>query len=421
MSKFFFVVASALAYISIPLTRTQSRSAPYRRHFPKDISSYTLELTNVMNLQYTGVLSIGSDSQEFTLVFDTGSGWLWVPEVNCTCHEASSYFDPNTSQTYTTTNELFPLTYGQGTAMGILSYDQVGIAGINAVNQSFILIQKDSDFNNLEADGLLGLSFNKLANDYDTLIVTLKKQGHIASALFSFYLGDNGFGQEKEALQSNLIIGGYDIKTYANNATEKDIHYIKVFSETGFWAVALSSVSFGDHELSYGTLLAILDTGSSLLIGPEAIVNSLNTFMIERYSCVPDIQSGMLTCDCNYEYPDISFILDGKVFYIPPSSYFYETPDYCKFLVVPFKINAWILGDVFLRNYYTIYDMDKSRVGLVGVSKTPEDDDHVSWFLFVILGSVVLALLILGGIFLYKKYRDPSQDSPSRESYIAMT
>jgi hypothetical protein len=30
----------------------------------------------------------------------------------------------------------------------------------------------------------------------------------------------------------------------------------------------------------------------------------------------------------------------------------------------------WLLGDPFLRAYYSIYDMDAKRLGLVGVAET---------------------------------------------------
>ena len=37
------------------------------------------------------------------------------------------------------------------------------------------------------------------------------------------------------------------------------------------------------------------------------------------------------------------------------------------------QAQMWVMGDPFLRAYYSIYDMDAMRVGLVGVAKTTKN------------------------------------------------
>ena len=37
----------------------------------------------------------------------------------------------------------------------------------------------------------------------------------------------------------------------------------------------------------------------------------------------------------------------------------------------------WLLGDNFLRAYYSIYDMDNNRIGLVGDAEVVKDADFV--------------------------------------------
>lgn len=32
--------------------------------------------------------------------------------------------------------------------------------------------------------------------------------------------------------------------------------------------------------------------------------------------------------------------------------------------------NTWLMGDPFLRKYYSIYDMDNAKIGLVGVASS---------------------------------------------------
>jgi hypothetical protein len=451
MARLHLLAAVAAALLQVPLRRVRRDVVHYS--LPSSdggLAAFSVDLKNFGNviqrqMQYAGTLSIGTPPQDFSLIFDTGSSvkstqWLWVPEVSCSCHSADSYFDPNASLTYSTTNELVPLAYGRGLAFGILSSDTMSIGGVSATNQTFILVQKDSDFDGMSADGLFGLGFDKLSDNYTTLVRNLKRQGHISSAVFSIYLSDNEFGRlsypyspqssekpsatdvsgpQMEYLASNIIIGGYDLETYGNNATESQINYLKVYQETGYWAVALDSIDFGDHKLSYGGQIAILDTGTSLILGPSVLVDSLFVFMKSRYSCRKEADSELLTCPCNQAYPSLSFELEGIFFEVPPSSYFYPIAGSCVLLITSFEANVWILGDVFLRNYYTIYDMDKSRVGLVGSTYPASDSSTFHWVIFIVVGLLVLALLILGLIVLIKKCRRRVQSEPGA-SYIEL-
>lgn len=49
----------------------------------------------------------------------------------------------------------------------------------------------------------------------------------------------------------------------------------------------------------------------------------------------------------------------------------------CAVLVKPelnMQTNMWLMGDPFLRAYYSIYDMDNAKIGLVGVAKTTREN-----------------------------------------------
>jgi Eukaryotic aspartyl protease len=60
-----------------------------------------VSLTNYQNVQYFGKIKIGSNLQEFNVIYDTGSSQLWLPSVDCIhCRKYGSKFDYNISSSY---------------------------------------------------------------------------------------------------------------------------------------------------------------------------------------------------------------------------------------------------------------------------------------------------------------------------------
>ena len=191
-------------------------------------------------MQYVGELELGSPPQKFRLIFDTGSSvrniqWLWVPSIECgsNCH-SSNKFSPKESKTFKTHNSQISMRYGMGSASGMLSYEKVSLGDeLYVLEQPFVLVSKDSDFQNMKADGIFGLGFEQLSYGEFTAIQNLKRQNQVESAMFSIFLSDNGFSSGSgDNPQSSIIVGGYDLETYAQvNST---INWLKVF-RTGYW------------------------------------------------------------------------------------------------------------------------------------------------------------------------------------------
>ena len=134
----------------------------------------TLPLKNLSNvesiqMQYRGTVYVGTPPQAFNLIFDTGSSvlynqWLWVPSYECMniCHNISHYFYPNVSSTLRLDGQsrslkVVYIQYGKGEAQGIIGWDRVSVSDINTFyveEQTFILVNNDTDFSGMEADGI---------------------------------------------------------------------------------------------------------------------------------------------------------------------------------------------------------------------------------------------------------------------------
>jgi hypothetical protein len=110
----------------------------------------------------------------------------------------------------------------------------------------------------------------------------------------------------------------------------------------------------------------VLDTGTSLIAGPVAVVKQL-LFLLSQTP---------LACEHPDSMPDIVFVMSGRAFTLRARDYLAYSRDpvsgralSCKVGIVPLDLPApvgplWVLGDVFIRRYYTIFDRSGGRIGL---------------------------------------------------------
>lgn len=218
-------------------------------------------IKNFQNAQYYGEIEVGSPPQLFTVIFDTGSSNIWVPEIGCTnCgfkwFDTHNKFNPDDSSTYVGSDKDFKITYGSGPVSGKFAQDTVRLA-----DDSVVTTQDMGVINNLKGlglgyligkfDGILGLGFSSLSIDkVPTVLDNAIEQGLLDEPVFAFYLGDNEDGE--------LSIGGTDSSLYKG-----ELHKIDLLSAS-YWEITLDKVAHGDKEVVTDTT-AIVDSGTSLI------------------------------------------------------------------------------------------------------------------------------------------------------------
>jgi hypothetical protein len=111
------------------------------------------------------------------------------------------------------------------------------------------------------------------------------------------------------------------------------------------------------------TTKAIVDSGTSLITGPSADV----ALLADSVGAKPFIE-GEYLMRCNYEAPNIDLVIAGAVYTLTPTDYLIPDGGICIFGVMGLDISEptgplWILGDVFMRKYYTVFDYENARVG----------------------------------------------------------
>jgi len=173
----------------------------------------------------------------------------------------------------------------------------------------------------------------------------LVDSGQLQEPTFAFYLGHDEQGE--------LMLGGVDPERFVGNLT-----YINV-TNPGYWAVPLDFIRLGDFLTMNLTATAIIDSGTSLLVGPEREVEAIAALLGAR------LFNGLYLVRCN-ELPNITFALDGHDFPLAGAELVIQ--GFRSFCVLGLKSMRmrkpmWILGDVFMRKYYVQFDWNQRRMG----------------------------------------------------------
>ncbi|XP_029114792.1 pepsin A-like [Scleropages formosus] len=316
-------------------------------------------MTNDADLSYYGVISIGTPPQSFQVLLDTGSSNLWVPSVYCSSPACSNHarFNPQQSSTFEVTNESLSIQYGTGSMTGVLGYDTVQVGGLYVTNQIFGLSETEATFMQyMQADGILGLAFPSISSSGATPVFdNMMSEGLVSQNLFSVYLSSDS---ENGSL---VIFGGIDSSYYTGNIT-----WIPLSAET-YWQITMDSMTInGTTVACSGGCQAVVDTGTSLIVGPSSDIQNLNSWVgasVDQYGDV------VVSCNNIQSMPDVTFTLNGNSFIIPASAYISQSNDEC---TTGFgdggDSQLWILGDVFIREFYVIFNRGNNSVGIAAAA-----------------------------------------------------
>ncbi|KAL9927555.1 lysosomal aspartic protease-like [Glossina fuscipes fuscipes] len=311
-----------------------------------------------LDFSFYGKITIGTPPQDFLVLFDTGSHLLWVPLKTYTLDNEDfgrhHQYDPEKSQTYQLNGQPFFMIYESGYLSGHLVEDTVSLAGKEIQNVTFgvATYRPDATFRYAPYDGVMGMSFFNSSLHYaQPIFYDLMKQHKLEENVFSFYYLRNG----STRLGGELTLGGINPDHF-----EGQLHYVNI-SRKYHWQFEVESAHVNKIQVCKKCQV-IADTGCNGIGLPRDDYHRVN----RAIGATIDPETYQFVVDCNKinQLPEITFKIGDGIFTLSGQDYIKRLNNRC---VSGFhnigSAKFWILGDLFIGKYYTVFDFDKSRVG----------------------------------------------------------
>lgn len=160
------------------------------------------------------------------------------------------------------------------------------------------------------------------------------------------------------------LINGNQTTLISNLVDRKAITVLTVFlfleiKSDGFWGITVESLT--SNNVKEGkSFPAILDTGTTLLLLPDDIIARL----AKQYSATA-IGGGSYSIPCDAsKLRDLIFTIGGSTFKVPASDLIFSRNQdgTCDSAFGSSGLPFAILGDVFLKNNYVIFDVSVPQV-----------------------------------------------------------
>ncbi|KAI3392739.1 hypothetical protein diail_5253 [Diaporthe ilicicola] len=321
-----------------------------------------------LDKEYISPVQIGTPAQTLYLNFDSGSSDLWVFSTDTNSSQVMSqglYYPANSTTSKLLAGSTFSIGYGDGSgAAGIVYNDVVAVGGLVAGNQAVESAQIVSEqfTEDPYAWGLLGLGMSRGNTVKPTPQLTFfdNIKSSLAAPVFTADLKAG-------------TAGSYTFGSVGNSYTG-NIQYAPIVQTSSYWEFAITGYRVGPATVpgnpnsGYVTrpFLAIADTGTTLLLLPDDVVNAYwNTVPGAAY----DATEAAFLFPCATTLPDFTLGI-GLYKGVVPGRYINygrvdDTGVRCYGGVQSQgAVGFALIGDIALKAQYAIFDQGNMKVGL---------------------------------------------------------
>lgn len=335
--------------------------------------------------QYLCPVTIGTPGKTFTLDFDTGSAdlWLWSTELPAATTSGTSHtvFDPKQSSTFkNSSGSSWQISYGDSSsASGTVGTDVVNVGGLVIQNQAIELASTlSTQFQQDSSDGLLGLAWGSIntvtPNPVQTPVENMISQNDIpkTSELFTANLGSVKDANDPDKGESFYTFGYIDQDALGGQKP----YYTPIDNSQGFWMFDSASAVVAGKTITRSGNTAIADTGTTLALVDDKTCEAI-------YKAIPggkydSTQQGYIypSNTAVDKLPVVSFAVGGQQFALQKEDLgFADAGNGMTYGGIQSRgsMTFDILGDVFLKSIYAIFDQGNTRFGAVSRSEPTQN------------------------------------------------
>ncbi|KAI0793728.1 aspartic peptidase domain-containing protein [Fomes fomentarius] len=349
----------------------------------KRANGFNLLTNQNADSSFYGSIAVGTPAISYNVILDTGSSDLWLAASDglTTTTDSIPTFNPNASSTFEDLSQTFSISYGSGAARGTLGQDIVQMAGFQVSSQTFgVVTQVSKNLLISPVSGLLGLAFESIASSGATPFwqALANQAGTLDEPLMAFQL--TRFVDVANA-QTTEPGGTFSLGAVNTSLFTGDIDYQDIPGGRGtYWIQELTGLTVNGNSVSLPSgsdSYAAIDTGTTLVGGPPDVIASV-------YAQIPGSQALSGDNDGYYTYPCSTDVNVTMRYGSSTISWPISKDD---FLLMQVDSNtcvggffaldtsgtsapAWIVGDTFLKNVYSVYRATPPSVGFAQLSQT---------------------------------------------------
>lgn len=309
------------------------------------------------DFSYFSQVDFGSSRKPIYMLVDTGAASTWIMGSDCISKPCASHntFGARDSSTLGLTDSKFNLTYGTGTVSGLIANDSVSMAGFS-IPLSFGLATTVSDeFLTYPMDGILGLGRPALKVMESPTVMEIIENNKVLRANI---IGINLQRSSDGSTDGEINFGSADTTRYTG-----ELSYTATTPDNTLWEIPLDDAIVGSIACNFSGKTGIIDTGTSFVLLPPADAQRFHA-LIPQSQQVGEVYN--IPCSSAVS---IQIRISG-VFYNITSKDYVGHPItggiLCSSNIIgrqTFGPDKWLIGDVFLKNVYTVFDFDKNRIG----------------------------------------------------------